>query len=90
MAGGVVFVGSDDGNLYALDASTGARKWEFGAGYSIDSSPAAGMPRSPSIAATGPSFITPPAGHECLTITFWYPYGGTDSRTTCFQVWLAL
>ena len=37
MAGGstpnsIVYVGSDDGNLYALDASTGAKVWNFTAG----------------------------------------------------------
>ena len=36
MANGVVYIGSDDGNVYALNASTGAKLWSFagGGGYS--------------------------------------------------------
>jgi outer membrane protein assembly factor BamB len=37
---GVVFVGSFDGSVYALDASTGAKLWQRGTGDSIWSSPA--------------------------------------------------
>src|SRR5947207_6381610 len=38
---GVVYVGSYDGNLYALDAASGTKKWAFHAGNSIGySSPA--------------------------------------------------
>jgi eukaryotic-like serine/threonine-protein kinase len=37
---GVVFVGSNDGKLYALDADTGATKWSFPTGARITSSPA--------------------------------------------------
>jgi outer membrane protein assembly factor BamB len=37
---GVVFVGSNDGNLYALDEQTGAVKWTFASGGPIPSSPA--------------------------------------------------
>ena len=40
VANGVVFVGSDDGNLYALNASTGAKLWSFATGSSVYSSPA--------------------------------------------------
>src|SRR5271167_902558 len=38
IAGGVVFVGSSDGNLYALDANTGHGKWTFGADSAVASS----------------------------------------------------
>jgi outer membrane protein assembly factor BamB len=38
VANGVVYVGSDDGNLYALDAGTGAKLWSYAAG-GVDSSP---------------------------------------------------
>ena len=32
---------------------------------------------------------TPPTGHECLRITFWYFDGALTARTTCFNVfWL--
>lgn len=37
---GTVIVGSEDGNLYALDGVTGAVKWKTAAGGAIDSSPA--------------------------------------------------
>ena len=29
VAGGVVYVGSDKGNVYALDAVSGAKKWAY-------------------------------------------------------------
>ena len=32
LAGGVLYVGSDDGHVYALDALTGHERWEFDAG----------------------------------------------------------
>ena len=38
---GKVFVGSDDGSVYALDLATGKRLWSFGTGESIESSPLA-------------------------------------------------
>ena len=37
---GVLYVGSNDGNLYALDATTGNLKWNFTIGGKISSSPA--------------------------------------------------
>src|ERR1700748_2215573 len=37
---GVVYVGSDDGNLYAIDQQTGSQKWKFQTGARITSSPA--------------------------------------------------
>src|SRR5262249_41900622 len=37
---GVVYVGTNDGNLYALDANTGTVNWKSGIGGEIDSSPA--------------------------------------------------
>ncbi len=40
VVGGVVFVGSNDGRLYAIDEATGALKWKFAAGARIVSSPA--------------------------------------------------
>jgi outer membrane protein assembly factor BamB len=40
VAGGVVYVGSSDGNLYAVDARTGNLKWKFDARSGITSSPA--------------------------------------------------
>lgn len=39
-ANGVVYVGSFDNNVYALDAATGALKWSYTTGNFIDSSPA--------------------------------------------------
>jgi outer membrane protein assembly factor BamB len=36
-----VFVGSDDGHVYALDAATGAKRWEYNTGDPIQSSPTA-------------------------------------------------
>ena len=41
VANGVVYVGSDDDNLYALNASTGALLWEYTTGgFFFNSSPA--------------------------------------------------
>jgi outer membrane protein assembly factor BamB len=40
VANGVVYVGSGDGNLYAIDAVTGTEKWRFKTGDIIFSSPA--------------------------------------------------
>ena len=30
--------------------------------------------------------VTPPFGQECLRIRYWFPYGGSTTRQTCFQV----
>lgn len=38
--GGVLFIGSSDGNLYALDAASGAEKWRFTTGNKVWSTPA--------------------------------------------------
>ena len=40
VAGGVVYVGSTDGNLYAIDAESGSQKWKFAAKSRVVSSPA--------------------------------------------------
>jgi eukaryotic-like serine/threonine-protein kinase len=40
VAGGMVYFGSGDGNCYALDAATGARKWTFPTKGVVHSSPA--------------------------------------------------
>ena len=40
MANGIVYVGSYDKNLYAIDAVTGKEKWRFVTGDWVDSSPA--------------------------------------------------
>src|SRR4029079_6597885 len=37
---GMVYVGSDDNNVYALDASTGALVWTYSTGGDVESSPA--------------------------------------------------
>ncbi len=37
---GVVYVGSDDGNLYAIEAATGSERWRFTTGDQVNSSPA--------------------------------------------------
>ena len=42
IAGDVVFVGSGDGHLYALDLATGARRWRLDAKSPVSSSPAVG------------------------------------------------
>jgi outer membrane protein assembly factor BamB len=38
----VVYVGSGDGHLYALDLAAGARRWRYDAGSAVASSPAVG------------------------------------------------
>ena len=40
ISGGTVYFGSGDGNVYALDAATGALKWKFQTGDVVHSSPA--------------------------------------------------
>jgi eukaryotic-like serine/threonine-protein kinase len=40
IVGGVVYVGSNDGNLYAIDQQTGTQKWKFSTGARVASSPA--------------------------------------------------
>ena len=40
VANGVVYVGSDDNNTYALDATTGAKLWNYTTGGWVPSSPA--------------------------------------------------
>lgn len=40
VVGGVLYIGSNDGKLYALDALTGAQKWVFGTHGRVPSSPA--------------------------------------------------
>jgi len=39
VANGVVYIGSQDGKLYALDAETGTVLWTYMTGLPIDSSP---------------------------------------------------
>jgi len=40
VANGMVYAGSDDGSVYALNASTGALLWQFTTGNTVESSPA--------------------------------------------------
>ena len=40
VVGGVVFIGSEDDNVYALNANTGAKLWNYTTDYMVDSSPA--------------------------------------------------
>jgi outer membrane protein assembly factor BamB len=40
VAHGVVYIGSGDGNVYALNASTGAKLWSYTTGNIVSSSPA--------------------------------------------------
>jgi len=42
VANGVVYVGSHDGNLYALDANSGAERWHFPTKALVGSSPTVG------------------------------------------------
>jgi outer membrane protein assembly factor BamB len=45
IAGGRVFVGSNDGRFYVLSLNTGAKLWEFNAGAPLSASPAIGRGR---------------------------------------------
>ncbi len=40
LANHVVYVGSEDGNVYALNAATGAKLWSYTTGNQVFSSPA--------------------------------------------------
>jgi len=37
---GVVYIGSEDGNVYALNARTGAKLWSYFTGFRVTSCPA--------------------------------------------------
>ena len=39
VANGIVYVGSEDGSLYALDAASGHKQWSYQTGYYVASSP---------------------------------------------------
>ena len=39
VVGGVVYIGSDDGKVYAIDASTGQKMWAFATSGPVESSP---------------------------------------------------
>ena len=41
-ADGTVYIGSEDFKIYALDAATGAKKWEYLTDYWVESGPAVG------------------------------------------------
>jgi outer membrane protein assembly factor BamB len=45
IAGGRVYVGSNDGRFYVLDLSSGAKVWEFNAGAPLAASPGLGSGR---------------------------------------------
>ena len=45
IAGGRVYVGSNDGRFYVLDVNSGAKLWEFTAGSPLSASPAIGRGR---------------------------------------------
>ena len=40
VAGGIVYIGDDNGNIYAIDAATGALRWKLPTGSSVVSRPA--------------------------------------------------
>ena len=40
VANGVVYVGSNDDNVYALDAASGTKKWIYHTGSFVECSPA--------------------------------------------------
>jgi eukaryotic-like serine/threonine-protein kinase len=40
VVGGTVYVGSGDGNIYAIDAASGAQRWKFATGNVVHASPA--------------------------------------------------
>jgi outer membrane protein assembly factor BamB len=40
VANGVIYTGSYDGNVYALNATSGAKLWSYTTGFGVDSSPA--------------------------------------------------
>jgi outer membrane protein assembly factor BamB len=37
--GGVIYIGSEGGRVYAVDTSTGAQRWEFQAGGPVRAAP---------------------------------------------------
>jgi outer membrane protein assembly factor BamB len=63
IAGGRVFVGSNDGRVYGLDLASGKKVWEYEAASPVTSSPAVAKARSSSPRPTARSLlrITPNA-----------------------------
>ena len=53
VAGGRVFVGSDNGKVYALDANTGCMYWSFEAGGGIRAAPPVAKPGSRTVVYFG-------------------------------------
>ena len=72
VSGGLVYVGSNDGYLYALDAASGTERWRFGDGRVI-SSPAVsgGLVYVGSDQAISTPWMQPPA-----------PSAGSSRRST--------
>jgi alcohol dehydrogenase (cytochrome c) len=61
-AGGLVFSGTDEGNFFALDASTGKPLWEFSMGHSARSNPI-------SYEVDGKQYIFETAGNAYMAFT---------------------
>jgi len=59
-ATGVVFSGTSEGNVFALDADTGEALWDFHAGGEIRAAPM-------SFALDGEQFVTVAAGQSLFT-----------------------
>lgn len=75
VAGGLVYAGSFDGNLYAFDARSGAQKWVFKVGTEVDDVPAVangvvyvastedGVHRALDASSGAPLWSAPATGH---------------------------
>ncbi|HVB85852.1 MAG TPA: PQQ-dependent dehydrogenase, methanol/ethanol family [Candidatus Dormibacteraeota bacterium] len=61
-AGGLVFSGSDEGNFFALDASTGKPLWQFYMGHGLRSNPV-------TYALDGKQYVFVTAGNAYVTFT---------------------
>ena len=62
VANGVVYVGSEDSNVYALNANTGVKLWNYSTGGVVKSSPAV---------ANGMVYVG--SNHFTLVYAFWSP-----------------
>jgi outer membrane protein assembly factor BamB len=63
-----IYLGSDDGNLYAIDKCTGALAWQFATGSAIVSSPAVAIIASEPLQPTTCSSSGPPVVHQRIVV----------------------
>ncbi len=81
--GGLVYIGSGDGKLYAVDGVTGDKKWDFLTGGRVDSDPVVGIDGTVYVASSDAKlyaldgfsgFKKWECPIQCLHLNYYYPY----------------